>query len=165
MQFIVDNYIWFLVGGIIILMAVIGYFADKANFGRKKSTDEDTLKPKKEKQKKVKEEKPTKIEVDAKGIGELSQSVIDNSLNEQSSTDSIKETNENIDQALFAPLESSSQESNQQNSVKTDIEEVIDNHEDESKAVQDLTPIEPTNLEISNDSNNPSTDEDDIWKF
>ena len=36
MEFVMDNYIWFIVGGIVILMAVIGYFADKSDFGRKK---------------------------------------------------------------------------------------------------------------------------------
>ena len=107
MEFIMDNYIWFIVGGIVILMAVIGYFADKSDFGRKKNNEEVVEKPKKEKKVKNKEEKPTKIEVDAKGIGELSQSVIENNLKEESNTDSIKENNENIDQALFAPLENS----------------------------------------------------------
>ena len=124
------------------------------------------LKPKKEKKVKNKEEKPTKIEVDAKGIGELSQSVIENNLKEESNTDSIKENNENIDQALFAPLENSGQEAKGQNDNSNGIEEVIENHEDDPKAVADLTPIEPTTLEVTNDSNNQTnSDEDDIWKF
>ncbi len=166
MEFIMDNYIWFIVGGIVILMAVIGYFADKSDFGRKKNNEEVVEKPKKEKKVKNKEEKPTKIEVDAKGIGELSQSVIENNLKEKSNTDSIKENNENIDQALFAPLENSGQEAKGQNDNSNGIEEVIENHEDDPKAVADLTPIEPTTLEVTNDSNNQTnSDEDDIWKF
>ncbi len=166
MEFIMDNYIWFIVGGIVILMAVIGYFADKSDFGRKKNNEEVVEKPKKEKKVKNKEEKPTKIEVDAKGIGELSQSVIENNLKEESNTDSIKENNENIDQALFAPLENSSQEAKGQNDNSNGIDEVIENHEDDPKAVADLTPIEPTTLEVTNDSNNQTnSDEDDIWKF
>lgn len=166
MEFIMDNYIWFIVGGIVILMAVIGYFADKSDFGRKKNNEEVVEKPKKEKKVKNKEEKPTKIEVDAKGIGELSQSVIENNLKEESNTDSIKENNENIDQDLFAPLEGSVQEINEQNDNSNGIEEVIENHEDDPKAVADLTPIEPTTLEVTNDSNNQTnSDEDDIWKF
>ena len=43
MEFIMDNYIWFIVGGIVILMAVIGYFADKSDFGRKKNNEEVVL--------------------------------------------------------------------------------------------------------------------------
>ena len=53
MDFIVDNYVWFIVVGIIILMAVIGYIADKTDFGRKgkeEATKEKKVeKPKKEK--------------------------------------------------------------------------------------------------------------------
>lgn len=35
MDFIVDNYLWFAIGGIAILMIIIGYFAEKTDFGRK----------------------------------------------------------------------------------------------------------------------------------
>ena len=166
MEFIMDNYIWFIVGGIVILMAVIGYFADKSDFGRKKNNEEVVEKPKKEKKVKNKEEKPTKIEVDAKGIGELSQSVIENNLKEESNTDSIKENNENIDQALFAPLENSSQEAKGQNDNSNGIDEVIENHQNDPNAVANLTPIERTTLQVTNDCNNQTnSDEDDIWKF
>lgn len=34
MDFIIDNYVWFIVGGVLLIMAVIGYFAEKTNFGR-----------------------------------------------------------------------------------------------------------------------------------
>lgn len=166
MEFVMDNYIWFIVGGIVILMAVIGYFADKSDFGRKKFNEEIIEKPKKEKKQRNKEEKPTKIEVDAKGIGELSQSVIENNLKEQSNVDSIKENNEDIDQSLFAPLENPGQEDKAPNDDSNVVEEVIENHDDDPKTVTDLNPIEPTTLNVANDSNNQSTsDDDDIWKF
>ena len=35
MQFVTDNYIWFLIIGIVILMVVIGYIAEKTDFGHK----------------------------------------------------------------------------------------------------------------------------------
>ena len=166
MEFITENYVWFIVGGVIIIMAVIGYFADKSNFGKKKTDTEVIEEPKKEKAKKIKEEKPAKIEVDAKGIGELSQSVIENNLKEQQNIDTIKENNENIDQDLFAPLQDSDLEKNDKNNDVTNVQEVIENNNDESKTIQDLRPIEPTKLEMSNDSNdNKNSDDDDIWKF
>lgn len=37
--FIVSNYVWFLIGSIIILLAIIGSYADKTNFGQGKSDD------------------------------------------------------------------------------------------------------------------------------
>lgn len=49
MNFIVENYIFFLISGFILLMITIGYYADKTKFGRKllneKSLDDDISKP------------------------------------------------------------------------------------------------------------------------
>ena len=39
MEFIVDNLVWFIVGGVIVLMTIIGYFAEKTNFGNKKNKE------------------------------------------------------------------------------------------------------------------------------
>ena len=38
MEFIVDNLVWFIAGGVVILMTIIGYFAEKTDFGKKLST-------------------------------------------------------------------------------------------------------------------------------
>lgn len=38
MNFITDNYVWFIVGGIVLVMALIGYIAEKTDFGRKGKT-------------------------------------------------------------------------------------------------------------------------------
>lgn len=35
MSFIVDNYIWFIIAGFVLLMITIGYYAEKTNFGKK----------------------------------------------------------------------------------------------------------------------------------
>ena len=35
MDFVIENYIWFLVGGVVILMTIVGYFAEKTEFGKK----------------------------------------------------------------------------------------------------------------------------------
>ena len=37
MKFITDNYVWFIVGGVVTLMALIGYVAERTDFGRKES--------------------------------------------------------------------------------------------------------------------------------
>ena len=69
MQFIVDNYIWFIVGGVVLLMAIIGFFADRTDFGRKefqkrlKEPKEKNKDSKKETSKKGKVEEVTKEEV------------------------------------------------------------------------------------------------------
>lgn len=46
MNIIVDNYIWFIISGAVMLLTTIGYYADKTNFGKKKlseATDSDSL--------------------------------------------------------------------------------------------------------------------------
>lgn len=58
MEFIIDNQMWFIIGGVVLLMAFIGFIAEKTDFGRKEF--EKKLKPVKEKKikpEKVKEEK------------------------------------------------------------------------------------------------------------
>jgi len=111
MQFIMDNYVWFAVGGIVIIMAIIGYFADKTDFGRKV---EEKKEPKIKKEKKPKKEKsvkePEKIEVEAKGIDELTKSMAETTKEEENTpvTDDLyaplEATEEELDPTLFEPL-------------------------------------------------------------
>lgn len=127
MDFIMDNYVWFIVIGVIVLMAIIGYFADKTDFGRKTKEEKSDKVEKvdKKKNKKEKNKKVTKIEIDAKGIDELSKDVA-NKKNKKSEVNDIIDNvnleqpleqpltdvqdmplptaNETVDQSLFAPL-------------------------------------------------------------
>ncbi|MDD2519236.1 MAG: hypothetical protein PHG18_05060, partial [Bacilli bacterium] len=62
MEFIAENYIWFIVGGVVLLMALIGFIAEKTNFGRsefEKKVREP--KPKKEKGKKGKNKEVSEV--------------------------------------------------------------------------------------------------------
>lgn len=112
MQFIMDNYIWFAVGGIVIIMAIIGYFADKTDFGRKTYEKEPKAKKEKKQKKEKKAPEPQKIEVDAKGINELTQSMAD-TLTEDTQEETMDdlyaplentETQEEVDASLYEPL-------------------------------------------------------------
>ncbi len=68
MEFIIDNLVWFIAGGVVILMTIIGYFAEKTDFGKnlssKNNEDEESAEIKKEKH--TKKEKPTKKEKESK---------------------------------------------------------------------------------------------------
>ncbi len=70
MEFIIDNLVWFIAGGVVILMTIIGYFAEKTDFGKNLSSTNDNdesekvVEPKKEKY--TKKEKPTKKEKEPK---------------------------------------------------------------------------------------------------
>ena len=43
LDFVIENYVWFLVGGIVLLMTLIGYFAEKTQFGKKKSKKQEKI--------------------------------------------------------------------------------------------------------------------------
>lgn len=54
MDFVINNYLWFVIGAIVLLMIIIGYFAEKTNFGKiplnsgkdkKETTSEDESAP------------------------------------------------------------------------------------------------------------------------
>ena len=165
MNFIAENYVWFIVIGVVILMAVIGYIADKTDFGRQKNNGK-SIEKKPKKVKEVKEKKPIKVEVDAKGINDLNQDVIKNTSNDdyipvENNNQNIVEqstiSNENIDQSLFTPLEETN------NTVASNsVSEVID---DEKKVEPELQTINPTTLPDNNQPVQNVTEEEDIWKF
>lgn len=143
MEFIIENYLWILISIIVVLMGIVGYIADRTGFIKKSE------KPKQPKQsKQVKEKNTNQMEqpiiIEDKGIDELlknsekntSQMEKEENINSDISTPLEENANiEEVDQSLFAPLES---------------------NETELKSV-DVTPLE----EIDNA---PSTEED-IWKF
>lgn len=167
MDFIIENYVWFIVVFVIIVMAIIGYFADKTDFGRKNEKKE--KKQNNTKEEKQKKQKNEKIKVEAKGINELTQNIAENNkdavstnqdenivnidqIKEQEKLDPMPIDNENIDQSLFAPLTDTTSKEQINDAVNSSVE---------------LKNIEPTNINnegINNNEKNVSEDED-IWKF
>lgn len=199
MDFITENYIWFIVGAVILLMAVIGYYADKTDFGRIKKekkvkpvkeeikveevveepvekTEEVALeKPKKEKKKKKDKKKKKKEteeqpneEVDAEELVENNEEKPEEDLFAEFDTMPPVESNEMVDESLFAPLtdeqvvESDEVTENSEENVIEPVSEEIENNND-----FELQSVEPTNLpEIDlADSVSPVADEEDVWKF
>jgi len=59
MEFYVDNWPWFLGGAIIILMALIGYIAEKTDFGRKDMIRQEKVKKQPKENKKEKQDEKT----------------------------------------------------------------------------------------------------------
>ena len=158
MDFIVENYVWFIVGGVIILMAVIGYIADKTDFGRKgKDNQTNEEKPKKESKPKKTVEKKEKIKVEAKGINELTQKATQNGQMENNpvldTKTNISQNNENIDQSLFAPL------SDKPTEIVPQANEPTENLE-----LKNIEPVKLDNVPQEN-SNQTVAEDEDIWKF
>lgn len=95
MEFFVDNWLWFLIGAIIILMTLIGYIAEKTDFGRKDIPKRE--KPKKEKkQPKAKEELEEVLE--SEPMPEVQMSLATDSIFEEpiETLEDIKEGVENL---------------------------------------------------------------------
>lgn len=160
MQFIVDNYIWFIVGGVVLLMAIIGYFADRTDFGRKefqkrlKEPKEKNKDSKKETSKKgkveevIKEEVPIKIPDDAlvdDVVNEENDNLITEDLFQVLPTET---THESIaidnDEDLYKPLQSNDEyfetplESEQQVNNNEDLYQPLQSDEQQINNSEDL---------------------------
>ena len=57
MEFIIDNYIWFIAGAIVLLMTLVGYVAERTDFGHRKVDEVITKKKRKEERLKKDKEK------------------------------------------------------------------------------------------------------------
>lgn len=151
MEFITNNYMWFIIGGIVILMAIIGYIADITDFGRNRVEKVPKEKPKKEKKsdKKIEEidNQDISSELAENSISEFDTLPIDNNQDE---LQPITENEENI---LF-----SNEMNNEENSLPNNLE----NEEIDQSLFEPLPSVE----ESETDSNNEDiSSDDDIWKF
>lgn len=150
MDFIVENYIWFLVGGGLIFMALIGFVAEKTNFGRGNSK-------KKEKKQTVKEEKVETNEVPNPVVEE--QPILENDqfnvipdLNTEAEKEEVKLTDPLLtpdinNQDLYAGLDQFTVEKPEDNASNEDLNAPLDtnimNQENTLKQPLDLNqPLE-----------------------
>ncbi len=121
MEFVMNNIMWFIFAGIILLMTMIGYYAEKTDFGR--NVDDDNKKSKKEKKSKDnKKEEPAGIPVlenidVEKNIG--NNSVIENANPLDEEVTNIE--NNNLDNVS---LETVNEENNNTDTVTNDNQEV-----------------------------------------
>ena len=82
LEYIVSNYTWFLFGAIIILLAIIGSYADKTNFGQGKTNND--LSDKKDKENILLENKEARLDdIYKKEISEQQESVTSDSKKEK----------------------------------------------------------------------------------
>ena len=138
MQFVTGNYIWFLIIGIVILMVVIGYIAEKTDFGHKDVG-------KKEKKDKKKEKELKKL---AKSNLKLNDVVYSDKKDE------VEVIEDNPVENLSEPLSGVKEGPVEDLTVPLNSE------------VSEL-PKEPENVEIEETSkdNEEVKSSDDIWKF
>lgn len=157
-DFFVDNWLWFLVSGIVLLMTLIGYIAEKTDFGRKEV--EKKVKPKKEKKNK-KEKKEQVTEVEKQEVEPEVQISLATPIEEQPKEEV---TMEDIPEELKVPFGDVTFD----NITDTNVETLMPTLEEtESSGVEELkmdipTPELPDLNSVVEDTD---TDNDDVWKF
>ncbi len=106
LEYITLNYTWFLGGAILILLAVIGYYADKTNFGQGKPKKDDDNNKNKDNGKALEENKIEPVEFEDSEVEEenIEESKIDDSQNlvdplqmEENTIDSTTGDTKNMD--------------------------------------------------------------------
>lgn len=149
MDFIVDNYLWFVIGAIVVLMLIIGFIAEKTDFGRKPFSQN-----KKEKNKKIEtsdEEAP-----------------IENNENEEPVMESQFELpveDAQVDDAVVPEADEF------ETGLENSIEEALPENYDEQLAPELDIPELSDAEEVTEDELQPVEDiaaddsEDDVWKF
>ena len=146
-EYVTQNYIWFLGGMIVILLAIIGSYADKTNFGQKK------IKSKKEKDKNLNPETENQeLNLDDALFGTFTDENTNNL--EQENQNLEQQPEEEVDESLYTPLEDTG---------KNELEELYgpletsNGEEDELVEQNGLTETSGlTETEESNINNNPN---------
>lgn len=123
MEFIVDNLVWFIVGGVVILMTIVGYLAEKTDFACKKyrekvGQEKEKINIEKEHEK---DEAPKEVPVQDVGVIDIvsSNKELEDPVKEEDSYASLNNNQVNevkdIDEDLYAPLNQSDKQENDLN--------------------------------------------------
>lgn len=172
MNFFTDNYIWFICAGILVIMTIIGYIAEKTDFGHKEIV---------RKQKTDKKEKNKKMAKEIKDSNlKLNEAIYNKNENieiiEEDLTVPLNKPVENIEKMTFeenltVPLNSAASKVEEDLTVPLNYEKNFENLEENL-----IDPFNPTAQEDLTVPLNGSTSDiekveeevkkvDDIWTF
>lgn len=175
MDFIVENYLWFGIAGVILLMALIGFLAEKTDFIT--GTVDNDLKDRKKKKKKEKND------------NSLDQEVVDEPLFNFGSTDNnssevlnfentgmnnaeptIKAAPLSIDDPWMQPDPVLTEDESVVTETGEDLSQPFGDQEvatDANNSVNNSNEAVPsnTNEEASSDNNETVSSDEDVWKF
>lgn len=154
LDFVIENYVWFLVGGIVLLMTLIGYFAEKTQFGKKKGKNE----------KKSAKEAPIKF-VEIPSVQEQPEEIL---LEQDMPT---QDAEVEVDEEVEEPMESLDaieiQEPKETEEIPEELYAGLDgtpNKYKEAEQPEDLDMELPNIEDLKTDIDDTSSD-DDIWRF
>ena len=143
LNFINDNYLKLIIGLVLILMAIIGYYAEKTNFGNKLKKDD-------------KDKKDENVNVKNIGlndfVGNNSMDVKENIYND-STNDTITSMNESVESKNISPL---MREDSEQLNTKSNEEEVS------NQVLETTTKFTDIQENLNNQSNISNTKKEDL---
>lgn len=153
MDFVINNYLWFIIGAVVLLMIIIGYFAEKTNFGK---IPLNTNKDKKEKN--VEEEvTPTDSEVETMPMDQIG--IADAIAPEEPINVSLEPTES-------TPTEVMPEEDLNVPFGDAKVEEPKEEVKPTPEVAEELPDV-PEVPEVNKDDDTGISDEseDDVWKF
>lgn len=181
-NFMIENYIWFIFGGIVILMVIIGYFAEKTQFGKKPT--EKKQKPKKEKPSQVNDVIPSEEnleEVDVETQYEEPTKEAEVPMEEELVNEIVETPEEEVAEETEEPMEDldaieiREPDMKEEEIVETEEPEVpedlyagLDGTPNAYKSEQEPTSVDDLDLDLPNIDalkDDSSLEEDDIWRF
>lgn len=165
LEFINMNYIWLIIIAVVILLALVGYIADKQGFSNnlKKKNDKKKMDVSKDNESKF-------VEINKDSKQEDKEITFDNDNlnieNKEELTDDyddslMEEELEEIDEPLIEDLPNID-ENNDFNSESTELDDDLNIDDDFNKVLDD---VENTSNSIDVKIPNEVDDEEDIWKF
>lgn len=159
-EFFVDNWLWFLVAGIVLLMTLIGYIAEKTDFGRKEIEKKE--KPKKEKKNKKEEKKEQVVEVEKQEVVEPEVQISLATPIEEQTTQEDNLTMEEAPEELMVPFGDVTFDNLNNNVDTLEVPNEVASPVEELKMDDIQTPELPDLNSVVEDTD---TDTDDVWKF
>lgn len=185
LDFVIENYIWFLVGGIVLLMTIIGYIAEKTEFGKKTNNKKEKVSVKEEIKTPVvpvvedaKEETRIVPEEDKT----VEDTVVEPALEESSLEDAVQEDMkeepmEDLDAieiqeptVLEEEIESTTSEETPEEEIPEELYAGLDGtpnlYKNESEESEETFNMDLPDIDaLKEESDTPNLEDDDIWKF
>lgn len=151
MEFVVDNYLWFLIGGIVLLMIIIGYFAEKTNFGKLPLNNK-----KKQEEKTEEQATPEEPEIKLDEIGIADALAPEENLNVFETVEEAVSDN-NVEEDLNVPF----------GDVDVPVSEELASPSEATEEVAAISevPNMPEVVEANEETAITDEAEDDVWKF
>ena len=159
-EFFVDNWLWFLLAGTVLLMTLIGYIAEKTDFGRKEIEKKE--KPKKEKKNKKEEIKEQVVEVEKQEVVEPEVQISLATPIEEQTTQEDNLTMEEVHEELMVPFGDVTFDNLNNNVDTLEVPNEVVSPVEELKMDDIQTPELPDLNSVVEDID---TDSDDVWKF